>query len=135
MESQDRKSLLVFVVDDETLVADTLGMVLRKHGFDAHSFDMPAAALQSALAMEPDLLISDVIMPELSGFELAQRMLERCPDCKVLLFSGNPATTELVEAANARGQVFEMIAKPVHPATMLEKIRALMNVENKSDLD
>ena len=45
------------------------------------------------------------------------------PDCRVILFSGQAASTTLVENARARGYVFEVLAKPINPETLLEKLR------------
>lgn len=125
--SQDLKQPLVFVVDDESVITTTLGLILRQHGFDAHSFDHPMDALRASHDMAPDLLITDVVMPLLSGIELAVQMREGCPNCRVLLFSGQPATTDLLEMARAQGHDFEALAKPVHPVELLEKIRTVMD--------
>ena len=77
--------------------------------------------------MAPDLLISDVVMPLLSGIELAIQLREVCPDCKVLLFSGQASTANMLEAARATGHDFEVLAKPVHPTDLLNRIRAVFD--------
>jgi len=118
----------VFVVDDETVIANTLGVILRQQGFEAHSFNLPLEALSAAREMAPDLLISDVVMPLLSGIELAIQLRELCPNCKVLLFSGQAATASMLDSARASGHDFEVLAKPVHPADLLKKIRTVIEV-------
>jgi len=123
---QERKLPRVFVVDDEVVIATTLAMILRQQGFEAFSFDLPLEALKAARDNAPDLLISDVVMPELSGIELAIQMRDTCPGCKVLLFSGQAATAGLLEEARAEGYDFEVLAKPVHPTDLLAKIRAVI---------
>jgi len=65
-------------------------------------------------------------MPEMSGIELALQIRESCPDCKVLLFSGQAATANLLEKARADGHDFELLSKPVHPSDLLAKIRAVI---------
>src|SRR5580658_6663095 len=97
--SADRIQPRVFVVDDEAVISNTLGVILRQQGFEAHSFSLPLEALQAARETAPDLLISDVVMPLLSGIELAIQLREVCPNCKVLLFSGSAATAHLLEEA------------------------------------
>lgn len=115
--------LRVFVVDDEDVIASSLAMILRfQGGFHARSFTNPLEALQAAKAQAPDLLISDVIMPELSGVELAIQLRECCPSCRILLFSGQAATAPLIESARKLGYTFEILIKPVHPAELLAKI-------------
>lgn len=119
-----REPLRVFVVDDEDVIASSLAMILRyQGGFHARSFTNPLEALRAAQLDCPDLLISDVLMPELSGVELAIQLGERCPDCKVLLFSGQAAGAELLESARKMGYRFELLMKPVHPADLLAKIQ------------
>lgn len=116
----------VFAVDDEPVIATTLATILRLNGgFRARSFTKPLEALEAVRLDAPDLLITDVVMPLLSGIELAIQVRELCPDCKVLLFSGQAATAHLLDAAGANGHNFELLVKPVHPADLLAKIRSL----------
>jgi DNA-binding NtrC family response regulator len=113
----------IFVVDDEYVIASSLAMILRHQGFDATFFTLPVEALQAACDQAPDLLISDVVMAELSGIDLAIKVQECCPECKILLFSGQAATAHLLEVAHARGHDFELLLKPIHPADLLSKIQ------------
>lgn len=100
-------------------------MILRQDGFSATSFTNPLKALEAAGTEAPDILISDVVMPELSGIELASQVRKNCPDCKVLLFSGQTATFNLLETARADGQDFDLILKPVHPIDLLARLHDL----------
>ena len=118
-----RKRPRIFVVDDEEIIATTLAMILQNYGFDASPFIHPLRALEASRSESPDLLISDVVMPEINGIELATLIKEICPDCKVLLFSGQASTQDLLESARYRGSGFEVISKPVHPTDILRKIR------------
>ena len=122
--SELHKPLRVFVVDDEDVIASSLAMILRfQSGFHARSFTNPLEALQAARLDAPDLLISDVVMPELSGIDLAIQLRAYCPDCKVLLFSGQAASAQLLESARGKWYTFEILMKPVHPADLLAKIQ------------
>jgi DNA-binding NtrC family response regulator len=113
----------VFVVDDEASIALTLATILRIHGFDARHFTEPHAAMKAALLDCPDLLISDVVMPLQSGIELAIQMRQFCPECRVLLFSGQATNSDMLQDARDRGHDFEVLLKPVHPNVLLERIR------------
>jgi YesN/AraC family two-component response regulator len=73
-----------------------------------------------ARAVHPDLLISDVVMPEMTGVELAIAVTETVPGYKVLLFSGHAATRDLLEKVRHRGHDFTILTKPVHPPTVRE---------------
>jgi DNA-binding NtrC family response regulator len=121
--SELRVSFRVFVVDDEFIIASTLATILQRNGFDAVSFTDPLEALSAAQQRAPDLLITDVVMPTLSGIDLAIRVRELSPQCKVLLFSGQAATANLLQAAQANGHDFELLSKPIHPTDLLKKIR------------
>jgi len=117
----------IFVVDDEIVIASTLALILRNYGFDTQSFSVPQEALQAALLTAPHLLISDVMMPGLSGIDLAIQIQKRDPHCKVLLFSGQASTRDMLEDARSNGHNFELLLKPVHPSELLEKVRNAMD--------
>ena len=109
----------IFVVDDEPVIAFTLAAILEQNGFSARAFTSPLRALESARNGAPDLLISDVSMPELSGVNLAIQFRVRHPMCRVRLFSGEAATSDLLGDAERRGYDFTLLAKPVHPTDLL----------------
>ena len=130
--SEPKKRHHVFVVDDEELIASTLATILCHHGFDAKSFTDPLVALQAIQTEIPDMLISDVGMPRLSGIELAIQIRERCPECKVLLFSGQAATASLLDDARAKGNDFVLLLKPVHPTDLLKRIHGSFAFDDRS---
>lgn len=119
------KRTIAFVVDDEEIIASTLELILLSEGFEARSFVDPLDALEAAYSVQPDLLLTDVVMGNMTGIELAIQIKRLHPDCKVLLSSGQIATSELLSTANEQGHRFEILAKPVDPTILLEKIRAI----------
>src|ERR1035437_4830217 len=120
--TSDKAKRRVLVVDDEQVIADTLSIILNKAGFDASPVYTGTAAVESARTMQPDLIISDVIMPDMNGIEAAIQIRAFLPNCKILLFSGQAATADLLESARAKGHEFEILAKPVHPQDLLAKL-------------
>ncbi len=114
----------VLVVDDEKVIADTLAIILNKAGFDAAAVYTGTAAVERARTVKPDLIISDVIMPDMNGIEAAINIRKFLPACKILLFSGQAATADLLERARAQGHEFEILAKPVHPQDLLAKLKS-----------
>jgi CheY-like chemotaxis protein len=76
-------------------------------------------ALESALLTPPELLITDVVLPGMSGIELAITMRRIFPDCKILLFSGQASTADLLTSARREGHHFTLLSKPVHPRDLL----------------
>ncbi len=113
----------VLVVDDERVIADTLAIILNQHGYDAAPVYTGTGAVERARSVQPDLIISDVIMPDMNGIEAAIQIRKFLPGCKILLFSGQAATADLLETARAQGHEFEILAKPVHPQDLLAKLR------------
>ena len=114
----------VLVADDERVIADTLAMILNQSGFEARAVYSGEKALEMAPVFQPNMLISDVIMADLNGIDAAIRIRALLPGIKVLLFSGQAATADLLEKARTQGYEFEILAKPVHPQDLLTRLRA-----------
>jgi DNA-binding NtrC family response regulator len=129
---RDMASNSVFVVDDEHTIASSLAAILKMHGYSATYFTSSLEALNAARSKTPDLLISDVAMPGISGIDLAIQIKIEYPACKILLFSGQAATLDLLEDARSQGHDFQLLEKPVHPSTMLAKIGALAAGSDRS---
>jgi len=113
----------VLVADDEQVIANTLAIILNQAGFEARAVYSGEKALEELDGFQPDMLISDVIMTGMTGIEVAIETRKKLPDCKVLLFSGQAATADLLERARAQGHEFDILAKPVHPTDLLAKLR------------
>ena len=117
----------VYVVDDEHVVASTLAAILQMNGFSAKFFTCPQEALKAARLKAPDLVISDVAMPCISGIDLAIQMRAQYPTCKILLFSGQAASMDLLEDARAQGHDFDLLQKPVPPTELLFEVGKMVN--------
>jgi DNA-binding response OmpR family regulator len=113
---------VVLVVDDESTIADTLTAILKQRGYAAIPAYDAESALESALLIPPELLISDVFLPGMSGIELAVTMQRVFPDCKVLLFSGQASSSDLLASANNGGHRFSLLTKPIHPTELLAQV-------------
>lgn len=116
---------VILVVDDERVIADTLVAILTNQGFAAMTAYDAESALDLIRVIPPELLLSDVVLPGMSGIDLAIATKEAVSDCKVLLFSGQAATVNLLAAARDAGHDFTVLAKPLHPADLLANIRKL----------
>jgi DNA-binding NtrC family response regulator len=113
----------ILVVDDERVISDTMAVILNQAGFEARAVLSGKNAIKTLESFTPDVLLCDVIMPEMNGIELALKMRHLVPGCRILLFSGQAATSTLLEEAKAQGHEFEILAKPIHPSELLQKLR------------
>ena len=116
----------VMVVDDEPIIASTIAAILKLSGFETRFFVDPLDALDAIKTFKPDVLLSDVMMPGLSGIELAIRLKEACPTCKVLLFSGGYRALDLVQRALSYGHDFQLLSKPCHPKTLVDRVKSML---------
>ncbi|HEY0785237.1 MAG TPA: response regulator [Acidobacteriaceae bacterium] len=114
----------VLVADDERVIADTLAIILNQSGFEATAVYSGEKAVEVARTLQPDMLISDVIMTDLNGIDAAIKIRTLLPACKILLFSGQAATADLLDRARVQGHEFEILAKPVHPQDLLARLRS-----------
>lgn len=114
----------VLVIDDERVIADTLAIILNQSGFDATAVYSGERAVEVAEILRPDMIISDVIMADMNGIDTAIRIRSLLPQCKILLFSGQAATADLLDRAHMQGHEFEILAKPVHPQDLLARLRS-----------
>jgi DNA-binding response OmpR family regulator len=114
----------VLVADDERVIADTLAIILNQSGFEAKAVYSGEKAVETAKEWMPEMLISDVIMTDLNGIDAAIKIRSLLPSCKILLFSGQAATADLLDRARVQGHEFEILAKPVHPQDLLARLRS-----------
>jgi DNA-binding response OmpR family regulator len=124
-ETTKTKKAMVLVVDDERLIADSMTEILRRSGFDAICAYDGLSALELALKVNPDFVLTDVVMPHLNGVQLAIAIRKALPATEILLLSGQAGITEIVDGGRNEGYLFELIAKPIHPEKLLQRLRAL----------
>ena len=118
---------IILVVDDEQRIADTLALILRSSGYQTATAYEGESALGQCSKIQPDLLLTDVVMPGMNGIELARAVVKTFPKCKVLLFSGQGSTAELLDRGRMQGSYFQLLSKPVHPEDLLKKVDEMLN--------
>jgi two-component system, cell cycle sensor histidine kinase and response regulator CckA len=111
----------VLVVEDEPAVRRMIGHVLERHGYQVHLAANAGEALLLAEQEAVDLVLTDVVMPRFSGFELVARLRETRPALPVLYVSGY--SDGRPQPAAAAGEV---LAKPFQPAELLRRVRRLL---------
>lgn len=117
----------LLIVDDETDILRVLERGLTQEGFQVKIARSAEAAAQmfSTMSPRPDLLITDVVMPGLSGPMLADRLREIEPELKVLFMSGYDSTNVVQRYVVGRG--FSLIAKPFTVTAIREAIEAVLD--------
>ena len=115
------------VCDDYAVARHSIERVLRGHGYRVLVAERPLRALELAreLGSKLDLLITDVVMPEMNGVELAQGIRVQCPDLKVLYMSGY-TTNVVVDRGTVKGG-FELLEKPFTTGDLLQRVRRILD--------
>jgi PAS domain S-box-containing protein len=117
----------ILVVEDEPMVRDIIARSLREHGYEV----LQAADGREALELAgrqirpPSLVIADVVMPGMSGGQLAARLAERWPAVPVLFTSGYTGMDAVSRGLLEEGR--EFIAKPLDPDTLAQRVRQILD--------
>ena len=112
----------ILVVDDERLVADTLGLIFRKHGFEAKVAYSADSALHCARTFSPDLLLCDINMPNRSGLELMEDFNRELPECRVLVLTGYFSNLGRIrEQSGKLRRPSRVLTKPCNPVELLRE--------------
>jgi signal transduction histidine kinase/ActR/RegA family two-component response regulator len=116
----------VLVVDDEPFVRELVGSMLHHAGFKVFAAANGREALESwpGWADEVDLLLTDVVMPKLNGWELAQQIVAMKPDVKVIVMTGYDA--QLVPPDELTDQGYHLLAKPFSLGALLSVFQEIL---------
>lgn len=121
MEEQRFEGLEILVLDDEPIVGKSLNMALGKLGFSVEVFEDPARALQRIDEKIFDIVITDIVMGDIDGIQVLERVMQKSTRSKVILITAF-AMMEMARRAMERG-AFDFLAKPFDAA----EIRAVVS--------
>jgi two-component system response regulator HydG len=126
---------IVLVVDDESAILDTLRILLKNEGFDAHIALGGRAGLEQIAAIRPDIVLSDVRMPNVGGVEILTAARANDPDTPVILMTAQATLQSAMQAVNEGA--FYYIQKPFRNDELIAILRRAaehrsLRVENKS---
>jgi two-component system cell cycle sensor histidine kinase/response regulator CckA len=122
----------VLLVEDDDQVRSFIRMLLSTNGYEVLEASTGAEGLEIAErnSAEIDLLLSDMLLPELSGYDLAQRVLELRPQMKILFMTGY-VEGEIVQRCISELRA-SFLDKPFQPATLLSRVQeAIASTQNK----
>jgi CheY-like chemotaxis protein len=109
----------ILVVEDEAVVLHTLELILEQRGYDVRVARNGTHALSIASSFAPNILLCDINLPEMDGIQISIKVKRVVPDCRIVLLTGDIASTELLEEAERHGYRFEVLAKPMEPHQLL----------------
>ena len=121
------KGKRVFIVDDVPLIASTLGTIFARAGFVSAAYEDPFELLKACEQDAPDAVVSDVMMPQMTGIDLALRLRDLYPACKVVLMSGMMAASDLLERAAWQGCIPDFMEKPFPPNDLVQHVREALS--------
>lgn len=126
MTEENKSSILI--LDDEPAIRLVLVEVLREAGYHVSAAADAAEALRLLANTPFDLVISDIVMPDMSGTEFLGRARVSSPEVEVILITGLPDTASAIEAV--RGGAFDYIVKPCTPDMIRTRVSAAVERSN-----
>src|SRR4051794_4636994 len=114
----------VLVVDDEQAIAELVATALRYEGFEPATAADGHAALEAVESFRPDLIVLDVMLPDLDGFEVQRRLVDRGQRIPVLFLTARDATEDKVRGLTVGGD--DYVTKPFSLEELVARIRAVL---------
>ncbi len=114
----------VLVVDDEAYITDLVATALRYEGFEVASAGSGRDALKLVESFRPHLIVLDIMLPDLDGFEVQQRLVDRGRPAPVLFLTARDATEDKVRGLTIGGD--DYVTKPFSLEELVARIRAVL---------
>ncbi len=121
----------VLIVDDERSIRTTLAEFVREDGHEVRMAGSAVEALRLAEADPPDVVVTDIILPRMSGVELLGLMHERFPDVQVIMITGEPTVETAAEAV--RQGAFDYLAKPISSGAVRSAVTRSARIKELAD--
>nr|WP_110588834.1 response regulator transcription factor [Microbacterium suaedae] len=120
----DGSPVRVLVVDDEQMLTDLLSMALRMEGWEVRTASSGFEALDGVKEFDPDALVLDIMMPDLDGMSVLQRLRQQQNTVPVLFLTAKDAVSDRVAGLTAGGD--DYVTKPFSLEEVVARLRALM---------
>ncbi|MBE3014892.1 response regulator transcription factor [Microbispora sp. NEAU-D428] len=114
----------VLVVDDEPNIRDLLSEALSLNGFDVRTASSGRAALEAVTSERPDIIVLDVMLPDLDGFTVARRLREAQDSPLVLFLTAKDAVSDRISGLTAGGD--DYVTKPFSLEEVVLRLRAIL---------
>jgi two-component system OmpR family response regulator len=122
--TEDTDRLRVLVVDDEPGIVDVVSMALRHHGFEVAAVQTGAEALAQVRDWRPHAMVLDVMLPDMEGFEVAQRLAQQHAEVPILFLSARDNTSDKVRGLTTGGD--DYVTKPFSLEELVARLRNLL---------
>jgi DNA-binding response OmpR family regulator len=120
----------ILVVDDDQSTTKLLELILSKEGYDVVAVNNSCDTLSTAMTYDPNLILLDLVMPSLDGFEICRNVREKSQFAHTpIVFFTSVGDVENKVAAFGMG-ASDYIVKPVHPQELKVRIKALIGNGN-----
>ena len=114
----------VLVVDDEPNIVDVVTMALRFQGFTVESAGTGASAIAAVGAFKPDLIVLDVMLPDMEGFDVAQRLGAQHARVPIIYLTARDATEDKIRGLTLGGD--DYVTKPFSLEELVARIRSIL---------
>jgi two-component system OmpR family response regulator len=114
----------VLVVDDEPNIVDVISMALRFEGFSVESAGSGADAIAAVAASKPQVMVLDVMLPDIDGFEVARRLAGARAGVPILFLTARDATEDIVHGLTLGGD--DYMTKPFSLEELVARIRTIL---------
>lgn len=121
---EDGSPVRVLVVDDEPMLGELLTTALRYEGWHVESALTGRAAVKTAAALDPDVVVLDVMLPDMSGFDVLRRLRDTGPRLPVLFLTARDAVEDRIAGLTAGGD--DYVTKPFSLEEVVARLRALL---------
>jgi two-component system OmpR family response regulator len=121
---EDGTPVRVLVVDDEPMLGDLLSTALRYEGWQVETALTGRAAIRAAANLDPDVVVLDVMLPDLSGLDVLRRLRETRPRIPVLFLTAKDAVEDRIAGLTAGGD--DYVTKPFSLEEVVARLRALL---------
>jgi two-component system OmpR family response regulator len=114
----------ILVVDDEPSIVDSVATALRYEGFEVHEAQAGRDALKAAEALRPDLMVLDIMLPDLDGLEVTRRLRRDGIRVPVLFLTARDSTEDKIAGLTVGGD--DYVTKPFSLAELVARVRAIL---------
>jgi two-component system response regulator MtrA len=119
----------ILVVDDDTALAEMIGIVLRTEGFEPSFCDDGAAAVDAFRSVRPDLVLLDLMLPGMNGIEVCARIREES-GVPIIMLTAKSDTTDVVKGLESGAD--DYVVKPFNPKELVARIRTRLRPASES---